>query len=231
MPVLIRIAFRNLLEHKAKSLIIGVLLALGVVILIVGNAFMDTAAQGVKDTFIGNYTGDIFIAAKAKVPVSLFGAASFGQTETTNTLPYYDKIMAKIKEEPGVTDVASQVTGFALASIKGAPDTDTGEGPGFALFFGIDPTTYYKEFTNGHAVRGRLLQPGEEGIVVSQATVDRLKKSLGVEPKIGDTILLTGVGKQASRSGPSRSWAWSHTRARARRPTSSPTPTSTPPAS
>ena len=33
MPVLLRIAFRNLLEHKAKSLIIGVLLALGVVIL------------------------------------------------------------------------------------------------------------------------------------------------------------------------------------------------------
>jgi putative ABC transport system permease protein len=73
MPVLIRIAFRNLLEHKAKSLIIGVLLALGVVILVVGNSFMDTAARGVKDTFIGNYTGDIFIAARAKVPVSLLG--------------------------------------------------------------------------------------------------------------------------------------------------------------
>lgn len=195
MPVLIRIAFRNLLEHKAKSLIIGVLLALGVVILIVGNAFMDTAAQGVKDTFIGNYTGDIFIAAKAKVPVSLFGAASFGQTETTNTLPYYDKVVEKLKSMPGVTGVTSQVTGFAMASIKGAPDTDSGEGPGFVLFFGIDPSTYYKQFTNGHAVRGRLLEPGEEGIVMSQATVDRLKKSLGVEPKVGDTILLTGVGK------------------------------------
>ena len=30
---------------------------------------------------------------------------------------------------------------------------------------------------------------------MSQATVDRLKKSLGVEPKVGDTILLTGIGK------------------------------------
>ena len=66
MLVQIRIAFRNLREHKAKSLIIGILLALGVIILIVGNSFMDTAAQGVKDTFIANYTGDVFVAAKAK---------------------------------------------------------------------------------------------------------------------------------------------------------------------
>jgi len=195
MPVLVRIALRNLLEHKAKSLIIGVLLALGVVILIVGNAFMDTAAQGVKDTFIGNYTGDIFVAAKAKVPVSLFGASSFGGTESTQTLPYFDKIVSKLESEPGVTGVASQVTGFAMASIKGAPESaDSGE-PGFVLLFGIDPASYYRQFSNAHAARGRLLEPGEEGLVFSQATVDRLKKSLGVEPKVGDTILLTGIGK------------------------------------
>ncbi len=202
MPVLIRIAFRNLLEHKAKSLIIGVLLALGVVILIVGNAFMDTAALGVKDTFIGNYTGDVFVAAKAKTPVSLFGAQSFGGAETTQTLPYYDKVMEKLRSEPGVTGVTNQVTGFAMASIEGAPEdlaasvaTNPDGTPGFVLFFGIDPATYYKEFTNAHPIQGRLLQPGEEGIVVSKATVDRLKKSLGTEPKVGDEILLTGIGK------------------------------------
>jgi putative ABC transport system permease protein len=195
MPVLVRIAFRNLLEHKAKSLIIGVLLALGVVILIVGNALMDTAAQGVKDTFTGNYTGDVFVAAKAKTPVSLFGAQSFGQNDPTQTLPYFDKIAGKLSSEPGVAGVTSQVTGFAMASIKGAPENAESEEPGFVLFFGIDPTTYYKQFSNAHAARGRLLEPGEEGILMSQATVDRLKKSLGVEPKVGDSILLTGVGR------------------------------------
>jgi putative ABC transport system permease protein len=196
MPVLIRIAFRNLLEHKAKSLIIGVLLAIGVVILIVGNAFMDTAAQGVKDTFIGNYTGDVFVAAKAKTPVSLFGASSFGDRETTQTLPYFDRVQEKLASTPGVAGVTSQVTGFAMASIKGAPENlDADAAPGFVLFFGIDPSSYYKLFTNAHAIRGRLLEPGEEGLVVSQATVDRLKKSLGVEPKVGDEILLTGIGK------------------------------------
>ena len=197
MPVLIRIALRNLLEHKAKSLIIGVLLALGVLILIVGNSFMDTAALGVKDTFIGNYTGDIFIAAKAKTAVSLFGAASFGGQESTATLPFFDRVMTKLKSEGGVMGVTSQVTGFAMASIKGAPENlaDDAGPPGFVLFFGIDPSSYYKLFASAHPLRGRLLEPGEEGLIVSQATVDRLKKSLGVEPKVGDQILLTGIGK------------------------------------
>jgi putative ABC transport system permease protein len=200
MPVLIRIAFRNLLEHKAKSLIIGVLLALGVVILVVGNSFMDTAARGVKDTFIGNYTGDIFIAPRSKAgSVSLFGVSSVGGRETTPNLPYFDKVAAKLSEEPGVIGQTSQVTGFSLVTLKDAPasaaDNAEGNGQAFALLFGIDPTTYYKLYTNATPIQGRLLQPGEEGIVVSKATIDRFKKGLGVEPKVGDVLLLTGMGK------------------------------------
>jgi putative ABC transport system permease protein len=198
MPVLIRIAFRNLLEHKAKSLIIGVLLALGVVILVVGNSFMDTAARGVKDTFIGNYTGDIFIAPRSKAgSVSLFGVSSVGGRETTPNLPYFDKVAAKLREEPGVIGQTNQVTGFSLVTLKDAPDSAAAEADGqtFALLFGIDPATYYKLYTNATPIQGRLLQPGEEGIVVSKATIDRFKKGLGVEPKVGDVLLLTGMGK------------------------------------
>jgi putative ABC transport system permease protein len=199
MPVLIRIAFRNLLEHKAKSLIIGVLLALGVVILVVGNSFMDTAARGVKGTFIGNYTGDVFIAAKNKASVSLFGVASVGGRENTQNLPYFDKVMAKLASMPGVTGVTGQVTGVAMVTLKDAPASAAadaeGDGQSFALLFGMDPATYYKLFTNAKPIEGRLLKPGEEGIVISKATVDRFKKGLGVAPKVGDVLLLTGMGK------------------------------------
>ena len=189
MPVLVRIAFRNLLEHKAKSLIIGILLALGVVILVVGNAFMDTAAQGVKDTFIGNYTGDIFIAAKTKSPVSLFGVQSVGGQEATPNIPYYDKITAKLSSEKDVTGVTSQVTGFALVSPK---DSDK---QGFALLFGIDPESYYKLFHNAYPLEGRLLKPGEEGLMISKHMADQYAKEAGFTPKIGQDLILTGFGK------------------------------------
>jgi putative ABC transport system permease protein len=197
MPVLIRIAFRNLLEHKAKSLIIGVLLALGVVILVVGNSFMDTAARGVRDTFIGNYTGDVFIAAKAKSSVSLFGVQSVGGREITPNLPYFDRIREKLESTPGVAGAAGQVTGYAMVTFKDAPagaDADA-QGQSFALLFGIEPSSYGKLFAKAKPVKGRLLKSGEEGIVVSTATLERFKKNLGAEPRIGDVLLLTGGGK------------------------------------
>jgi putative ABC transport system permease protein len=195
MLVLIRIALRNLLEHKAKSLIVGVLLALGVVILVVGNSFMDTAARGVRDTFIGNYTGDVFIAAKAKSNVSLFGVASVGGRETTPNLPYFDKVKAKLEETSGVSGVAAQVTGYAMVTLKDPPATADADGQSFALLFGVEPASYRRLFANAKPVKGRFLLPGEEGLVVSTATLERFKKGLGVEPKIGDTLLLTGGGR------------------------------------
>ena len=196
MPVLIRIAFRNLLEHKAKSLIVGILLALGVIILVVGNSFMDTAARGVKDTFISNYTGDIFVAAKSKTPVSLFGVQSMGGGETTQSLPYFDKVAERLRAESGVTAVTGQVTGYGMAALKGYEDIDKDENEtNFVLLFGIDPANHYKLFTTAKPIKGRLLEPGESGLVVSKATFERIKKKAGVEPKIGDEIVITGIGR------------------------------------
>jgi putative ABC transport system permease protein len=121
-----------------------------------------------------------------------------GGAETTENLPYFDKVMAKLRSIPEVTDVTSQVTGYAMVSLKDAPTSGPAaeaDGQSFALLFGIDPASYYKLFTNATPTQGRLLGPGEEGLVVSRATIDRFKKGLGVEPKVGDVLLLTGIGK------------------------------------
>ncbi|HEY9594790.1 MAG TPA: hypothetical protein VHE79_09950, partial [Spirochaetia bacterium] len=61
MGVLIRIAFRNLREHTSKSLIIGSLVVLGVIIIVLGNSLLDTASLGIHRMFIDNYTGDVFL--------------------------------------------------------------------------------------------------------------------------------------------------------------------------
>jgi putative ABC transport system permease protein len=190
MPVLVRIAFRNLLEHKAKSLIIGILLALGVVILVVGNSFMDTAAKGVKDTFIGNYTGDVFVAAKTKSPVSLFGVQSAGGREETPILPFHDRIVERLLAEKGVTGVTSQITSFALFSLK-----DDEEKQSFALLFGIEPETYYELFKSAKVAEGSLIKPGEQGLVMSKSRIEAMEKNEKMKLKVGDTVLLTGMGK------------------------------------
>lgn len=57
MPVLWRIAFRNIWEHKAKSFIIGTLVVLGVVVIVLGNAMIDSSKEGIRKTFIESFTG------------------------------------------------------------------------------------------------------------------------------------------------------------------------------
>ncbi len=105
MRVLIRIALRNLREHTSKSLIIGSLIILGVIIIVVGNSLLDTAEQGVHRMFIDNYTGDVFISGIPKTPgasVSLFGLQAAGDSESTPVLPDFDAVRAHLQADARV---------------------------------------------------------------------------------------------------------------------------------
>ena len=95
MPVLLRIALRNLVEHKGKTLILGILVALGVVVLVVGNSLMDTARDGISRAFVDNYTGDVMISGTAEGPISLFGVQSVGGIDPTPVLPSYPTISSR----------------------------------------------------------------------------------------------------------------------------------------
>ncbi|MDX9826786.1 MAG: hypothetical protein RBT73_03480, partial [Spirochaetia bacterium] len=98
MSAILRIAFRNLFEHRSKSLIIGILLALGSMILVVGNGFIDASRQGIRSSFTENYTGNVFISGiSADGDVSLFGVSSPGGLATTPTIPQFETIMAQLK--------------------------------------------------------------------------------------------------------------------------------------
>ena len=75
MSVVWRIALRNLQEHRAKSLIVGTIILIGTFVLVVGNSLMDSAAAGIRRSFIDNFTGHLVLAGVTDAPVSLFGAA------------------------------------------------------------------------------------------------------------------------------------------------------------
>jgi len=191
MPVLVRIALRNLLEHKAKSFIIGLIIAIGVIILVVGNSFIDTAALGIQRSFVHNFTGSVFIAGKADAPVSLLGVSSVGGTESTPLLPDYRQIMdhiAKLKEVKGAT---SQVTAIALLNVEGNDNTEDSVP---TIVFGIDPSTYRLMFDNLQFVSGGYLLPGQEGILLSTQQVAKIGKDLKTEIRTGDKVLLNSFG-------------------------------------
>jgi putative ABC transport system permease protein len=191
VPVLIRIALRNLLEHKSKSLIIGTIIAVGVLIIVAGNSLVDTAAAGVHSTFIANYTGDVFISGipeTAGVQPSLFGVQSPGELGKTPTIPSYDRVLEHVRADRRVTGVTSQVTSFGLASQENADKRS------MMVLFGVDPATYPRLFPGQEIVAGRYLQEGEEGIVLPEDRLRTLNEDLHTSLRVGDSILLNGFG-------------------------------------
>lgn len=140
MPVLVKIAIRNLREHKSKTLIIGIIIAIGITVMLLGNSLMETAARGVRRSFIDNYTGHVMISAKTEGSVSLFGLQG-PQTgnEEIPRIPEYDRVYEYATSLPEVKTAASQVSGFGLFSFED-------KGNQFGILFGIEPESYRSMF-------------------------------------------------------------------------------------
>ncbi|MEN6297639.1 MAG: FtsX-like permease family protein [Rectinema sp.] len=206
MPVILRMAFRNIFEHKSKSLIIGTLLAVGALILVLGNSFIDTSEAGIKRTFTDNYTGDVFISGISEDgDVSLFGVTSPGGLSSTPTIPDYEKVLSMVRESPLTSKATGMATGFALVSKEEnneAPNQDSQSDTSnmaILFLFGIDATEYWNVFNSTEITAGKLLEPGQTGLVVSDAHLATISKKLGKEVKIGDKILIQGISSAGFR--------------------------------
>ncbi len=187
MGVLLRIAYRNLREHKAKTLIVGTIIALGLVILVVGNSLLETAEAGIRKMYTENFTGQVMIASSRNESPSLFMSAGGMDDNPTPTIQGYAELMAYIAEFPGVDHTVSQITGFATADIDG-------EGRAFLLLFSVDPREYLDMFpASMELVEGRFLEGQEFGIVLSKDVADMLEESSGRSVRSGDKILLTNM--------------------------------------
>lgn len=215
MPVIIRMAFRNLAEHKAKSLIIGVLLALGMLIMVLGNSFLDASKRGIMESFTANYTGDVIITGTADGPVSLFGVQSPGGMEETPTIPDYEKVFAHASGLPGVVASSGMASGFAIASDESNAGSSGQRGPhggssseddedgdmmsAVMMLFGVDAANYWKLFETIEIVDGEFLKPGERGIMLASDRLPKLCKYLKRDLKVGDEILVQGMGATGMR--------------------------------
>jgi putative ABC transport system permease protein len=186
MGVLAKIAYRNLREHKTKTIIIGSLITIGMLILVVGNSVLDTATAGIKANYTENYTGHVIVAASGVEAPALTPDGAMQSMETgVPSIPEYQRALEFVESYPGVEAVNSVITGFALTQ-------QDGEGFGIMQFYGVDPESYRSFFPdNLDLVAGEFLAEGQEGVVISETTLDMLTESSNREIGVGDSILLT----------------------------------------
>lgn len=186
MRVLLRIAYRNLREHQTKTLIIGSIIALGMLVLVVGNSVLDTATAGIETNYTENFTGDIIIAAEDVETPGLTIDSVLTSEGVTPTILDYDQTIDFLTGYEGVAAANPLILGFASAQIDGT-------GFGIVQLYGVDPAAYQAFFPeNINLLEGSFLSPGQEGaIVLSTASVEMLEETAAREISVGDSILVT----------------------------------------
>ncbi|MFP4363034.1 MAG: ABC transporter permease [Spirochaetia bacterium] len=192
MNALLKIAARNLVEHKTKSIIVGTLIALGIAVLIVGNAVLDSTEQGSREFFIESYTGHVMISGNTDGNASIFGLQVNTGNEELRTIPNYSEVWEHATSQSQVVDHTAQVTSYGIANYDEEQVT-------FFQLFGIEPGTYWDMFGNIEVIDGRMLEPGEEGIMIQEHALEDFEEYAEVTITPGDEIQLQAAGMAGFR--------------------------------
>ncbi len=188
MGVLLKIAFRNLREHKVKTFIIGSIMACGLIVLVAGNALLDAAEQGIRRLYTESYTGQVMIASARSEHPSLFTGPETVNGDRLPTIGEYPRLEAYLEALPGVRSMVSQITGVAIAEVDG-------EGKSLLQYFSVQPEAYLAMFPETvQLLDGKFLAAAEPGIVLSEEVARELEKSSGRQVAAGQKILLTNLG-------------------------------------
>lgn len=188
MRILLTIAWRNVRQHKVKTTIIGLIMVIGIMVLVVGNSFMDTAASGIERYYIKNYTGHLMITGQSKGHLTLFGFQDLTAMEqTVPRIPDYAEIVEFASSLPYVETINPQVSATAIVS-RGEKTL------GATQLFGVVPGQYQEMFPdNVEILEGGYWQPGEQGILLNKTVAELLEKQVGFTFRPGDKLLFTSV--------------------------------------
>ncbi|GAB1456004.1 hypothetical protein MASR2M48_13110 [Spirochaetota bacterium] len=69
----------------------------------------------------------------------------------------------------------------------------------FVMLFGVDAENYWDLFNEVQVVDGQYLTPGESGVMLASDRMEKIGKYLKRELKVGDEILIQGMGGSGMR--------------------------------
>src|SRR3989339_810262 len=149
MGLILKIAWRNILRHKSKSLIIGAILFLGALIMTFGNGVVGGMDKGLQKNIVEGFTGDAILVANKQESDNVFMEFMGRSVEPILNYPTLDSILHTLP----YVDRHMPVGKNALMHLS-----EESSNPGFSFVLGTDFERYTKVFPNCvKAVEGRLL--------------------------------------------------------------------------
>ncbi|MCX7820894.1 MAG: FtsX-like permease family protein [Brevinematales bacterium] len=153
----IKIAFKNLFRHKAKSLIVGGLIFIVSLIMTIGGGVIKGMNAGLEKNVVNGFTGNIVIISTNQLEKEIFGSM-FGRP--TELLKDYSKIKEFLKQQDYIFDFLPAGRNLAMILTENRI-------PIFWLLFSVDIDEYQKFFgSNMIVIEGDFLKKDEKGVMV-----------------------------------------------------------------
>lgn len=203
MGVIFKLAINNLRQQKTKTIIIGLFIAIGMMIVQVGNGFIESVNHGMEKDFRANYTADIIVSAPIPdgVFMDLFGITDLANVMEVKQIPALPDVKATekiISETSGILQKSNIVTtqGILMESDEFLlEDQDMMKIPVFYMFAG-EPDAYFKMFPNQKITEGRYPAPGTNEILIDERLKKNFYEYYKSEMQLNQTIYISGVSMQ-----------------------------------
>ena len=210
MKDIIKLAVRNLKEHKSKTIIISMFILFGVAIVVMGNSFLESVNRGLEKDFRANVTGDLTITVTPEkgTTIDVFGVNSTnisdmtGSTPKVGAIPDIERIEEILAETDGIKKQSKMISAQVILSkdseidfsVLNDDEKDVGvmDLPISMLFAGEDGT-YWELFSDLKMIDGTYPTPGTNEIIVDTRVVEGFVKTWDKELVVGDDVLMAGM--------------------------------------
>jgi len=155
--LVLKIAWRSLLRHKGKSIIIGTILFLAAFIMTLGDSVAIGMQRGIEDNLVRSFTGHIILVSNEETKDNVLFTP---MAKPLKILKNYERIRDVLKAQEFIHDFIPMTRGGA--AILG------GKSMSFMLLFGCNFEDFQRVFDHPlTAVEGTLLSNGDHGLLVN----------------------------------------------------------------
>jgi putative ABC transport system permease protein len=179
-----RLALRNVLAYKRRTLLIGVILAFGALVLSLGSIVSETIGANLRARYIESFTADVIISADAYPAPNLAPAlAGGGGMMSAPEIPDFESVLSFVSAHPAAKSWSPQLQAIVTATVKNKTGSESNEATGVIALMGIDPDLHEKTFPGQwEMVSGLAPSSGDTGLWVPEESMEMLS---------GDTVLLS----------------------------------------
>ncbi len=170
MNLILKVALRNLLRHKGKTFVIGLILFIGAFMMIIGNATIAGIRVGTEQNFVQHFMGDISIVSTNQE----IGDIISGIPKPMKTISGYTNLREILNSRDDVERFVPLTKGMLFML------NENGD-PMWLFVLGVDMQKYLAMFeTNIVAIEGGLLKENESGLLVNSAYRDIIYQTTDV---------------------------------------------------